>query len=474
MNTTLLRIYHRLPARARSMTASLRGYYLRSWRYGPETEKLISDSVERECWSAARWRTWQEQRLSYVLHRAATQVPYYREYWSRRRRNGNQAAWDVLENWPVLKKETLRKTPQAFLANDCNRRRMFQESTSGTTGTPLDVWSSSETLRMWFALYESRIRRWNGTCRSEPWAILGGQPVVPTHVKRPPYWVWNAPMNQLYLSANHLSRRNAPAFIEGLNRYQVTHMVAYTSSAVLLAKFAMELGLQVPGLKVLMTNAESLFPWQRETIKRGLQCRVRETYGMAETVAAASECSAGRLHLWPEVGWLEVLPNSVDRTTRLTETGRLICTSLLNADMPLVRYELGDQVRLPAEAEIEPCSCGRKLPVIGGIEGRTNDVLIARDGRHVYWLNPVFYGLPVQQAQIIQETIDHIIVRFIPDNNFSPATVRTIVERVKASLGDVEVTLDAVDEIARSANGKFRAVVSRISADASTCMDVRA
>jgi phenylacetate-CoA ligase len=351
---------------------------------------------------------------------------------------------------------------------------MFQESTSGTTGTPLDVWSSSETLRMWFALYESRIRRWNGTCRSEPWAILGGQPVVPTHVKRPPYWVWNAPMNQLYLSANHLSRRNAPAFIEGLNRYQVTHMVAYTSSAVLLAKFAMELGLQVPGLKVLMTNAESLFPWQRETIKRGLQCRVRETYGMAETVAAASECSAGRLHLWPEVGWLEVLPNSVDRTTRLTETGRLICTSLLNADMPLVRYELGDQVRLPAEAEIEPCSCGRKLPVIGGIEGRTNDVLIARDGRHVYWLNPVFYGLPVQQAQIIQETIDHIIVRFIPDNNFSPATVRTIVERVKASLGDVEVTLDAVDEIARSANGKFRAVVSRISADASTCMDVRA
>ena len=35
---------------------------------------------------------------------------------------------------------------------------------------------------------------------------------------------------------------------------------------------------------------------------------------MAEIVAAASECGARRLHLWPEVGWLEIV-NGTSSTT---------------------------------------------------------------------------------------------------------------------------------------------------------------
>lgn len=168
----LLSIYHHLPPPARNLAANLRGYYLRSWRYGPETDRLVEEALERESWSAEQWKRWQEERLAYVLHRAATRVPYYRQQWSERRRRGDTSSWELLENWPILEKEPLRAHPQAFVADDCDIRRMFHEHTSGTTGKPLDLWWSRETVRAWYALFEARWRRWYGVSRHDWGTIL--------------------------------------------------------------------------------------------------------------------------------------------------------------------------------------------------------------------------------------------------------------------------------------------------------------
>src|SRR2546427_12509378 len=121
MNDRLLKLYHCLPAPMRSIAAGLRGLYLRSWRYGPESERLITEALERERWSPERSRAWQEERLAYVLHRAATRVPYYREQWAARRRQGNRVSWEYLENWLVLEKESLRQNPTAFVAEDWSK-----------------------------------------------------------------------------------------------------------------------------------------------------------------------------------------------------------------------------------------------------------------------------------------------------------------------------------------------------------------
>ena len=50
-----LKIYHRLPCPLRVLAADARGYYLRWWRYGPETERLVEEALERETWSPERW-----------------------------------------------------------------------------------------------------------------------------------------------------------------------------------------------------------------------------------------------------------------------------------------------------------------------------------------------------------------------------------------------------------------------------------
>ena len=110
-----LKLYHHLPYPLRVLTASARGYSLRRWRFGPETERLVEEAFEREHWSLERWKDWQEERLAYVLNRAATKVPYYRDHWLARRRKNDRASWEYLENWPILKKEPLRAHPHAFV-----------------------------------------------------------------------------------------------------------------------------------------------------------------------------------------------------------------------------------------------------------------------------------------------------------------------------------------------------------------------
>ena len=460
--SALLAAYHRLPAPARGVVSSVRGLYLRSWRYGAETDRLVEEALERDAWPAERWKSHREDRLARLLHRAATRVPFYRDHWNARRRAGDRSSWERLENWPLLTKERLRAAPSRFVCDDADPRRMYRERTSGTTGLPLDVWWSRDTVRAWFAIYEARIRRWNGVARGDVWAILGGQPVVSPSARRPPYWVWNGPMRQLYLSANHVSPETAASFVAELRRRRPTHLIGYPSSLAFLAREAARRREKRPeSLRVVITNAEPLLPWQREAIAEGLCPAIRETYGMAEIAAAGSECPSGTLHQWPDAGWVETWSDAEDRSAAEGEAGRLVCTGLLNRDMPLIRYAVGDRGRTAAPES--PCACGRRLPVFSAIEGRSNDLLVAPDGRRVFWVNPVFYGLSIREAQIEQETEDVLCVRVVPAGGFDARQRRAIEERLRVRMGAVRVRIEECDAIPRGPNGKFRAVVCRVA-----------
>jgi phenylacetate-CoA ligase len=441
----------------KSIAASLRGYYLRSWRYGPDTERIVEQALEREHWPRERWQAWQAERLAGILQRAATQVPYYRQYWSQRRRSQN-TSWAYLENWPILEKETLRQNQAAFIADDCERRRMFADHTSGTTGTPLTIWLSRASVRTWYALTEARWRRWYGVTRCDRWAILGGQLVTPVQQRRPPFWVWNAGLDQLYLSSYHLAPDLVPYYLEALARYRIVYLYGYTSSLYTLAQEAASLGWKVP-MKVVVTNAEPVYDYQRQVIQQTFMCPLRETYGMAEAVAAASECQSSQLHLWPEAGSVEVFEG--DQPLPPGSVGDLVCTGLNNPDMPLIRYRVGDRGALSANGN--ECGCGRTLQRLASLAGRTNDILYTSDGRKIFWVNPVLYDLPLREAQIIQESLERVRVRYVPSTAFTPSAAQSIVERLQARLGPIEVELEAVEAIPRTASGKFRAVVSRLS-----------
>jgi phenylacetate-CoA ligase len=422
----------------------------------------MAEALERETWSLDRWKAWQEEQLAYVLHRAATQVPYYREQWSKRRANGDRSLWEYLENWPILQQDALRENPKAFLVEGVRPTSLFELHTSGTTGKPLKLWRGRRTNTRWYALNEARLKWWNGIVQSDRWAILGGQLVTPFRQERPPFWVWNAGIRQLYMSSYHLAPQNAPAYCEAMNKYNVQYLIGYASSLHSLAMVVLEKGIKVSNLKVAISNAEPLFEHQRSVIEMAFGCPVRDTYGMAEIVAAASECSKGKMHLWPDVGAMEIVNWEEDRPTENGESGRLVCTGLINAEMPLIRYEIGDSGALAPESV--RCACGRNLPILKNIEGRQDDMILTPDGRRIGRFDPVFKAdLAIREAQIIQEDFDTIRVKLVPAPGYKKEDGLRIAQRLRDRVGNLNVIQELVGKIPRNANGKFKAVVSHIS-----------
>ncbi len=214
----------------------------------------------------------------------------------------------------------------------------------------------------------------------------------------------------------------------------------------------------------MVTHAETLTQQQRDLISQAFGCPVRNTYGMGETVVAASECEHGAMHIWPEVGYVEVYQDLADAPAAPGTTGRLVATGLLNKEMPLIRYEVGD--RGAVDWTFERCACGRTLPRLTALEGRTVDNLVTADGRRVFATPGAFFaGMPIVQAQVIQEAVGRVRIRLIPAPGFEASHAETIQQRVRRRLGDISVEVERVADLPRGPNGKLKGVVNLVGTE---------
>ena len=325
----------------------------------------------------------------------------------------------------------------------------------------MTLWLSPVALRAWYALFEARWRRWYGLSRHDRWGILGRQLVTPYARSRPPFWVWNAGINQLYLSSFHISSQFTPAYIQAIRRHKLAYLLGWASSLYDIARFAIEQQLEIPSLKAVLSNAEPLYPYQRDTISHAFKCPVIDTYGQAENVCAASECEKGNLHLWSDVGITEILNDKSDEPADTGQVGRLVATGFLNQAMPLIRYDFEDRASYSAQQSV--CSCKRTLPTLGSIDGRIEDIIITRDGRRLEGPGNVFQeNWPIRGAQIIQETLDRIRVCIVPAPGFDKSIEKLLISGLQDRVGDMEIIINQVAEIPRTKSGKRKIIVSQL------------
>ncbi len=140
-------------------------------------------------------------------------------------------------------------------------------------------------------------------------------------------------------------------------------------------------------------------------------------------------------------------------------SGDLICTGLLNVDMPLIRYKVGDHGKL----SMEQCTCGRTLPLLDSLDGRSDDLFYTADGRRISNLFLAQKGnLNIIESQFIQESLNKIKVKYVPAEKFSHESVEKLTENIRSRMGDVEVSFEKVSEIPRTSRGKFRAVICNL------------
>jgi len=453
-------LYYAMPVRAQNALVSAYGYYLKRKRQGHGLDEVISLIARARTWTHEEVVRHQSRELALVLRQCATAIPYYRNLWSREglRFEAVRGPED-LPRLPILAKKTVRLDGNQLVRQGA--RPYWTQHTSGSTGTPVMVHVNKRTYQLVHALLEEHEERC-GVRSGDLRATFAGRMVQPPEDLSPPFWRYNRAQRQLLFSAYHLSEQTLPYYIEELARRKPAELIGYPSAIAAVATHINASGGRGPiAPRVVITNSETLFAWQREAIEGAFGCPVRDYYGSAEALVFAPQCSAGAYHFDPLLGIAEIV-DTEGRPVPPGESGRIVCTTLTNNVMPLVRYDIGDvAVKLPGT-----CPCGSIMGGAREIIGRQDDIITTPDGRVVGRLDHIFKGVTgIEECQIIQEALDLIRITMVVDGTFDPRQEHVLRENARGRLGTaVRVEFSRLQRIPRTPAGKFRGVVSRLGA----------
>jgi len=439
---------------------AVKGYQLRRVRYGGKHHDFVKELEETEKYTAAELRELQNERLRMMISHCYRHVPFYAE-WMRdhKLRPDDIACVEDLSKMPIVTKDMVKAAPERFRDQMTKRSRVFVDHTSGTTGSPIEVWVDLDALRYEYALQE-RSRSWAGIESGGKKATFSSRIIVPINQTRPPFWRWNPAARQMLFSVYHISWSTAAAYAAQLCDLAPNEIRGYPSAIYFLATLIRDLDLPHPTVEAVRTDSEKLFAYQRKTIEQVFNCKVYDWYGLVERVIFGAQCESMSYHLFDEIGYVEILPN--DSAASGDNEGRLVCTSLLNYAMPLIRYEVGDLV-VPAAGL---CGCGRHHTRVAEITGRTDQVLTTPDGRQVGQaaLSTALYTVPtVRECQIVQTSVSDITVIVVPSKSYSQPDEDELVRQLRARIGDdIVIHVQLAESIERGANAKYCLVRSEI------------
>jgi phenylacetate-CoA ligase len=457
----LERIYYKLPLPLQNLAITLYGLHWFYRRYGGRFRKELAECVSRDHYTAEEWDEYQEQKLRKILLHAYLNVPYYKTVFDKQGLSSKELSSFRLKDigmLPLLEKETFRRLGTTELVSGKREYGGLYYPSSGSTGTPTQNLYSLRMHQTYYAIFEARVLYWAGLDYKVPRGVIGGRRILKDGVEKPPFYRYNYVEKQTYLSAYHLSPATVADYVEGIRKNKVEYLTGYASANYFLARFIEEAGIVPPPIKAILTSADKLTDEMRETFRRVYGCETFDSYNGVEATCLISECEYHKLHIVQDVGILEIL-NDEGLPCKPGETGEAVTTGLLNFDQPLIRYRMGDMIRLATD---QSCQCGRALPVVEEIIGRIEDTVIGTDGREMVRFHGIFYHIPsVIEGQIIQHTLTDFEVRIVA-NNLMEAEVALMKKRMISQLGEVNIVVNQVASIERSANGKFKSVISHV------------
>ena len=457
----LEKIYYKLPLNLQNLAISVYGLHWFYRRYGGVFDKQLEACLRREDFGPDDWNAYQEVTLRKLLLHAYYNVPYYKKMFNDMRLNEKDLAGlnlNTIRKLPILEKDAFRKYGTSTLISKKRQPWGLYYPSSGSTGTPTQNLYSITMHQTYYAIFEARVLYWAGLDYRVPRGVIGGRRILRDGHEQPPFYRYNYIEKQTYFSAYHLSAQTVHDYVEGMVKNRVEYMTGYASANYFLARFIEEAGITPPKIKAVLTSADKITTEMRETFRRVYGCEAFDSYNGVEATCLISECEYHKLHIVPDVGILEII-NEAGEPCKPGEIGEAITTGLLNFDQPLVRYRMGDLIRL---AENQTCQCGRPMPVVEEIIGRIEDTVIGKDGREMVRFHGIFYNIPsIVEGQVIQHTTEEFELRIVADR-LTDSDIQLMKRRMVSQLGDINVTITLTDAIPRSANGKFKAVISHV------------
>ncbi len=405
-------------------------------------------------------------RLRALLEHSYRHVPYWRELFdSLNFTPSDITSLEDLQRLPLLEKQTVREHVYFDLMSDNHRKsEILRISTSGSTGQPLVCYADRTQLEL----------RWAATLRSQEWT---GYRFGDRCVR-----LWHQTLGmsrsqiireridalfsrRMFIPAFQIDERNILPFLKKIENARPALIDGYAESFNFLSTYLKETGLTSIKPKGIISSAQMLPRQSREAIEHAFNTKVYDKYGSREFSGIAYECEAGGgHHVVAESYIVEIIKDG--RLAKPGEMGEVVITDLNNYSMPFIRYRVGDLARATEGA----CPCGRGLPRIGDIEGRTQSIIVGKKNQYVpgsfflHFLKEYDYAL--RQFQIEQSELGKLTLRVVKTSRFNDGVLQKILNTIQAFVGpDMQIEVEYVDTIALSRTGKVQATISKLNLD---------
>lgn len=436
----------------------------------PLHERLKRHSTVATCrhmetaqwWPAAQTAAYQLQQLRALLVDVGQHVPYYREMFTDLfARTGFDVAQVQsvadLARLPFLTKAVIKTHTGAL--KHAHAQGLARFNTGGSSGEPLVFFIGKKRVSHDVAA-KWRATRWWGVDIGDPEIVVWGSPIELGGQDRIKHLRDQMLRTQL-LPAFEMSEAKLDGFIATIRRTGPKMLFGYPSALTHIAQHAQKRGVAMDdlGIKVVFVTSERLYDNQRATIGQVFGCPVANGYGGRDAGFIAHECPAGSMHITADDLVVEIV-NEAGEVQPPGVAGEIVVTHLATNDFPFIRYRTGDIGVLDSA----PCSCGRGLPVLKEIQGRSTDFVIAADGTVMHGLSLIYILRDlagVQSFKVVQESRAKTRVLVVAGPEFQPTTVGQIITGFQRRLGHaVEVQVELVESIAAEKSGKFRYIIS--------------
>jgi phenylacetate-CoA ligase len=403
----------------------------------------------------------QQVKLTHLLRTAKAHSPWHAERLAAAGidPDGGVTLAD-LRHLPTMSKQDARENVERIAWRGAPGGA-FKYNTGGSSGQPL-IFYYGRWRQASDAAGRIRARRWWGVDVGEREVYLWGAPVELNKTDRIKT-LRDRLLNQLVLNAFEMSPGQMDRYVEAIQAFRPKCIYGYASSVTLLAAHAEQRGLSLraPGLRVVCTTGEPLYPHQRELIASVFGAPVANEFGSRDIGFTAHETPQGQMLLMSESIILEVLRED-GSPAAAGETGEAVMTGLCSDAQPFIRYRTGDMVTLSAAH----CKKGRGLHVIEEVAGRSTDFIVRSDGTIMHALAVIYVLRAVEgvgEFKIVQHAADRIEVLVVPGHAWNDDARLRITQGLQARLGaDVRVEIRLMDAIPAEASGKHRYVVSHV------------
>lgn len=401
-------------------------------------------------------------KLKILIQHAYDHVPYYNKLF----KDAKITPADInnphdMEKIPLSDKNSIRNAfPHDIISKGYTEADYIKDHTSGSCGIPLEYVVDKKALEMegYMSLRVYRLAgvKWMDKfvhiCPSAGNTYRRIKCKLKTKFARV---IINLPLDFLEVSP----WLNIKEQVNILEKYQPDIITAYGSSLFAIANKVRKTRTNLRP-RICFSIAEFLPHENRKFIENILHTRVYRIYGSREFGEIGEECPKFRgYHLNIDCYFIEIVKGG--KQCGVGEKGEIVITSLYNFAMPFIRYRIEDI----GELSDESCSCGRTLPLLKEVIGRTSDIITAPSGEMVvpeFFWNPWREIKGLQQAQLVQEKKDLLILKMVVSKEFDKKALRKLGGIYKKKMGNITIKYEFVKEIPREKSGKYRMVKSKI------------